>query len=251
MIELQNIQSFQENFFTQILNSLSGIINLWDEILFALLLLIFGWLLGLLIEKGFIKLSEKHWVQNISHRIGFDEILKKADIKNSFGEVLGTFIKGYIITIFLAQSAKVVGITDISDFLEKFLFYIPKLVVAFIIILLGIQIANTTYAIISSGFKLIDSGSGKILAGIFKGIIITFSVLAALVYLEIHPFLVNALFIGFLTMIVIAGGLAFGLGGKQSVEKFLKTVEDDVQEEKGEEIIEEIEEREKTERKKK
>jgi len=149
------------------------------------------------------------------------------EIHNSAGEVLGSFLLGFIFTQFAQFAAEILNITAISEFLDNFLAYIPKLLIAFVIVLLGVKIANTTASIIANGFKLIGSSSGKILAGIFKGIIITFSVLSALVLLEIQPFLVNVLFIGFVTMIVISGGIAFGLGGKETVEKFLREIREE------------------------
>ena len=223
----QEIQAILDSFLSKIEIYFSGILSMWDEVSLALFLLLFGWFFGKFLEKMVVKLSKKEWIQKLSEKTGFDEALQKMEIHNSAGEVLGSFLLGFIFTQFAQFSAEILNITAISEFLDNFLAYIPKLLIAFVIVLLGVKIANTTASIIANGFKLIGSSSGKILAGIFKGIIITFSVLSALVLLEIQPFLVNVLFIGFVTMIVISGGIAFGLGGKETVEKFLREIREE------------------------
>ncbi len=225
MTNTQEIQALTDSFLEKIETYFSGILSMWDEVALALFLLLFGWFFGKFLEKMVVKISTREWVQKISDKSGFNDALKKMDIHNSAGEVLGSFLLGFVFTQFVQFASEILGITAISEFLDDFLAYIPKLLIAFIIVLLGVKIANTTASVISKGFKLIGSASGTILAGIFKGIIITFSVLSALVLLEIQPFLVNVLFVGFVTMIVIAGGIAFGLGGKSTVEKFLKDVQ--------------------------
>lgn len=229
MTNPQEISALTDSFIAKIEEYFSGIWQMWDEVSLALFLLLFGWFFGKFLEKIVVKLSNRAWIARIAEKIGFTEALAKMEVKNSVGEVLGSFLLGFVFTQFVQFAAEILKITAISEFLDDFLHYIPKLLIAFVIVLLGVKIANTTASIIANGFKLIGSASGKILGGIFKGIIITFSVLSALVLLEIQPFLVNVLFIGFVTMIVIAGGIAFGLGGKETVENFLKDIRDDVE----------------------
>jgi predicted RND superfamily exporter protein len=66
--------------------------------------------------------------------------------------------------------------------------------------------------------------------------IIIFSVLAALVQLQVASSLIQILFTGVIAMIAIAGGLAFGLGGRDYAEhvmrRFRETAEADAKKKK-------------------
>ncbi|MFH1535082.1 MAG: hypothetical protein ABIF80_03800, partial [Patescibacteria group bacterium] len=70
--------------------------------------------------------------------------------------------------------------------------------------------------------------TGHFLAGIAKWSIIVFATLAALVQLGIASSLLQILFTGLVAMLAIAGGLAFGLGGRQHAEKVLVNLEKDL-----------------------
>ena len=218
--------NFLQNFTTQLLTQLTpiyeGITDNIGNIALASVLLIVGIAIGWGVEKTFVKMGKNKWVQLFSEKSGFADLLKKADIHTSAVAVIGKFLNGYIVTLFVLSAAKILEITAIEEFLQNFIEYLPKMVVALVIILFGVQVSHTTAALISSGFQLAKSTSGKILALVARGVIITFSILAALVYLEIAPLLVNVLFIGFVSMIAIAGGIAFGMGGIKTVERFLE-----------------------------
>lgn len=215
-----------QNFFTQLTSQITpfyaAIVSNIGDIALAFALLLVGLMLGWGVEKTFVKMGKNKWVKIFSEKSGFADLLKKADINTSAVAIIGKFLNGYLVTLFILTSANILQITAISEFLTSVIAYLPKMVVGLVIVLFGIQVASTTASVIASGFQIAKSASGKILAIVARGIIITFSILAALVYLEIAPLLVNVLFIGFVSMIVIAGGIAFGMGGIKTVEKFLE-----------------------------
>ena len=70
--------------------------------------------------------------------------------------------------------------------------------------------------------------SGEFLAGVAKWSIIVFSLMAALVQLGIAQSLIQVLFTGFVAMLAIAGGLAFGLGGREHAARVLNKLENDL-----------------------
>lgn len=229
---MPTFQEFTANFLSELTPLYEGFSEKFGSILLAIVLLAFGILLGKGVEKVFRKISQNKWIFLLSNKSGFAELLKKAGINTPAVEIIGKFLNGYIITLFVLSASKVLEIVAISEFLQSVLTYIPKIVVALVIVLFGTKVAGTVSSVIGSGFALMESESGKILALVAKGVITTFSILAALVYLEIAPVLINVLFIGFVSMITIAGGLAFGLGGKQTVEKFLEDLRQNKEEKK-------------------
>jgi hypothetical protein len=203
---------------------LSRILENGDKFFFALVLLLFGWWIGHILENGIVRIGGKKFIAQITHKSGFPDLLKRAGIQKPPSLVIGQFVKGYIFTLFVLKASEVLMITPIAEFLQDVIEYIPMVVVALIIVLFGIRVAETTAAIIESGFRIVESRSGKILAIVAKGVIITFTILAALVQLKIATNLVYILFIGFVAMIALAGGLAFGLGGRRVVEEFLEDI---------------------------
>ncbi|MBT4936297.1 hypothetical protein HON22_00095, partial [Candidatus Peregrinibacteria bacterium] len=121
-------------------------------------------------------------------------------------------------------ASKILELSAISEFLDKVISYIPNVVVALFIVLIGFQLASTIGALVESTLNIMDSAAAKVLGLVAKNIIVLFSILAALIQLNIAEDLVTILFIGVVTMTSLAGGLAFGLGAKDFVADLLKNM---------------------------
>jgi len=70
--------------------------------------------------------------------------------------------------------------------------------------------------------------SGDFLGAIAKWAVIIFSVLAALVQLGIAPELIEILFTGIVFMVALAGGLAFGLGGREDARELIQKLREEM-----------------------
>jgi uncharacterized membrane protein len=105
--------------------------------------------------------------------------------------------------------------------LNQFLFYIPNIIVAVIIGFIGIIISNMVAEIVRTSLR---SPSADTLAIIAKSLIIFFVVLVVLNQLGVAQDLIKILFTGIVAMVAIAGGLAFGLGGKDVAEDLLQSL---------------------------
>jgi len=215
------IQEINDTIFASSSNTFVEIFKNWPNILAALIIIAIGWIIMKILNWIIIKTAKKFSFHKISKKSGFTKFLEKAKIKAAPSEVIANFLGGYIFTMFFLAASKVVGLTAISDFLQKVIQYIPNVVVALFIVLIGISIANTTKAVVESTVNILDSGGSKILGIVAKNIIILFSILAALWQLNIAEELVKILFIGIVATVSIAGGLSIGLGAKDLIKDIL------------------------------
>ena len=72
--------------------------------------------------------------------------------------------------------------------------------------------------------------SASTIAGIVKWAILVFGFLIALTHLGIAASLIQTVVIGIIAMVAIAGGLAFGLGGKDMAARTLDKIKQDLTE---------------------
>ena len=193
-------------------------------ILGAIALFLFGWILAEFASRVIIKMSDKIKLEWVAEKVGLQHFLKR--IKSKFGasHVVAKGVKGYLIFLFFIEATKVAQLTQIAEFLTRVINYVPDVIIAIFIMLVGIRIGNTMQILISTSLSFAKSNTANILGLAAKGTVITFAVLAALSELEIAEILVQTLFIGFIAMLTIAGGLAFGLGGKDVVRELLESI---------------------------
>lgn len=208
--------------FSSSTDSLVQIVSFWPNILAAAAVLLFGWLISWLLKKLIVKLGEKLRFGHFAGKIGFDTLLEKANISASPSEVIANFFQAWIITVFLLSSAKILHLDAVSAFLDSVIGFLPNVAVAIFIILFAVRLGDFLGAIVGSTFALSDSHAGKVLSIATKNIVIAFGIMAGLVELHIAAELISIIFTGFIAMLALGGGLAFGLGGKDVVRELLE-----------------------------
>ena len=212
---------------------LASMQNLWfkiigflPQLIGAVIVLVIGILiayaLGRLAEKLF---SYTHIAKYLEKKGTFQEI-KKSWSSFSFANLLGIIVRWFFIIATIIAVVNILQINQLTGFLNSIVFYLPNVLGAVIVLAIGIVVGNIFYGLIEKGFEAtkISKASALILADVAKWAIVIFSLLAALVQLKIGGQLIQILFGGFVTMVALAGGLAFGLGGKDKASKWLDQI---------------------------
>jgi hypothetical protein len=204
-----------------LLSKYNGFIELAPYILGALGVFILGLVLAEIAGWIILRMSKKIRLETISEKLGLKNFLERTGVKKSPSQVIAKSLKAYLIFIFFIEATKIARMTEIANFLATVRGYIPELIIALFIILVGIQIGKTVAVVTETSLSLTRSNTSHALGIAAKSVVITFAVLAALSQLQIAEILIQILFIGFVSMLALAGGLAFGLGGKDVVKELL------------------------------
>jgi len=120
-------------------------------------------------------------------------------------------------------------LTQVNDFLSSVvLSYIPQVIVAVLILLVAAVLADATKKVVVGTAKAAGSASANFFGGIAMWSIWIFAFIIALSQLGIAPDFMRIFFMGVVAMISIAGGLAFGLGGKEAAARFIERLRSDI-----------------------
>ncbi len=207
-----------------------GLLNLLPSMIAALFVLVIGWLAASWLGKLVTKVVEFTKVDDIIDKAGLDKSLADAGIEFNLAKLVGWLVKWFIIVVVLIAVAEILGLDQITNFLETIALYIPNIIIAVVILLVGLVVGNFVDKVVHKAVQAsrLSSAAGA-LSAIAKWAIITFTVLAALTHLKIAQELIQTLFMGLVGMLALAGGLAFGLGGKEAARELIDTIKRDVQ----------------------
>lgn len=188
---------------------------------YGLLVFILGLLLSSIVKQLFISLV---------NFIKLGKLLKNAKIAsektiNVWIEVLAELLKWVTIILFLVPTVEVWGLSRLVTVLNSLLFYLPNVIVAVIIALVGYVVANLSYDIVLNSIRSLQKGFAKTIATAAKSSILVFTGLIVLNQLGVAQDLIRILFTGIVFMLALAGGLAFGLGGKEFAQSLLKDLQ--------------------------
>lgn len=176
----------------------------------GLLILILGLAVAALLRRVLLTLFSFFQLDNLFKRSGLAE---KSEVK-LWEEVLVEVLRWTVVVLFLIPTLEVWGLSRATTVLNQLLFYLPNVVVAVVIGFVGLVFSNLVANLVRQSVKSLGATSANALAVFAKTAIVFFTVLVVLNQLGVAQDLVRILFTGIVGMLAIAGGLAFGLGGK-------------------------------------
>ncbi len=203
--------------------------NLWQGFLGfipllvgAIIVFIIGWFISVGVGKLISEILKKIRFNQIFEKGGWKEALEKAEIKVDASGFIGAICKWVLAIVFLLAAVEILGLVQFADFLVKVLAYLPNVIVAALIFVVAVIIADILEKVVRALVEGVRVGYGQIVGTIVKWSIWIFAILAILIQLKIAPTLLQTLFTGFVALIALAGGIAFGLGGKEVAAELLQ-----------------------------
>jgi len=127
---------------------------------------------------------------------------------------LGQIVNWFLVIAFLLAASDVLGLFALSAFLKDVLFYIPNIVAAVLIMLAAVVLGNVLRKIVQASVMSARLHAANFLGTLTWWAVVIFGLLAALVQLNVAVAVIQTLVTGLIAMLALAGGLAFGLGGK-------------------------------------
>lgn len=184
----------------------------------GLIVLLVGLIVASVLHRVVIEVLNALKAEQLLRRYGVPE----AKGQLSWSNLVAELVRWFVIVLFILPAADIWGLTQVTTILNQVLLYIPKVLVATIIALVGFVFAKLAHDTILASFHGISSDTANTVAKIASWGIIGFVVLAVLDQLGVAPELMRILVTGFVAMIVLAGGIAFGLGGQSVARDILE-----------------------------
>lgn len=191
-----------------------GLANFVPSLIAALVIFVVGLIiatgLGAIIQKVF----ETFKFDSIVKRLGIEPYFERAGLKLRPSWFFGQLVFWFLVIAFLLTASDILGLSAISVFLQSVLFYIPNIIVAALIMVATIVIANFLRGTVTASLKSAKLPAEKFIGSLIWWVVIFFGILATLNQLNVATSIINSIVTGFIAMLALAGGLAFGLGGR-------------------------------------
>lgn len=206
-----------------------GIISFIPKLIIALIIFIAGWIIAVALGRLVSQIIKAFKVDRALQAIGAEATLSKAGFKLDSGAFIGGLVRWFFIVVFLVASVDVLGLKEVNYFLrDVVLLYLPNVIVAALILVVAAFIADVVKRIVVGSAKAAEVPSATMMGGVAKWAIWVFAILAALYQLGIAGVFAQTIFTGFVAMLAIAGGLAFGLGGKDAASQYVERLRKDI-----------------------
>jgi hypothetical protein len=191
----------------------------------ALVILIVGWLIAKAIRGIVNRVLTLIRFDKLADKAGIPDILRKGGLKANACEILSGLVYWLVIIMVLIMVVNALGLPQASGVLESLFAYIPKVIGAIFVLVIGMFLASFVSGIVRTAAGNANLPKPEILAGISRWAIIIFAATISLRELGIAPLLVTTTFNILFGGVCLALALAFGLGGKDAAARYLEKLQ--------------------------
>lgn len=190
------------------------------NILAGVIILLIGIILGSIAKRVVLEIFRIFRIEAYLEKYGVPEAKKEF----TWSAILSEIVRWFVIILFLVPAADIWRLPQIGAILDTFLLYIPNVFVAAIMGLVGMVLARLAHDVVLASVRNITTDGAQAIATAARWAINVFVILAVLNQLGVAQDLIRILFTGFVAMIAIAGGIAFGLGGQDTAKMILDAI---------------------------
>ena len=204
--------------------ALALIVAALPKILAFVLILLVGWFLATLVEKVVAGILRTVHFNNLARRSGFADFVQRLGIETDASGFIGEVVKWFVRLIALVVAFDALGLPAVSDVLRQFLLWLPNLVVAVVMLVIGGLAANALANLVRASTSKAGFSNPNAIAKVAQVAVWAFAIVVAVNQLGIAQTLVNTLFMAVVGAMALAAGLAFGLGGRDTAGEIVRNV---------------------------
>jgi hypothetical protein len=205
--------------------SLAGALNQFlsaiPRLIGFVIVLIVGWLVSSLLARGATALLRAIKFNDLARRSGFADFVHNMGVRQDSSSVLAAIVKWFVRLITLVVAFDLLGLPAVSNVLQQLLLWLPNLVVALVVLVIGGLAAKALAQLVRGATAEGGFSNPDVLATVARVAVWAFAIIVAVNQLDIATNLINTLLVGVVGALALASGLAFGLGGRDRAARLL------------------------------
>ena len=213
---LQPIQDMGDAVLVAITDALRNFLGFLPQLIGALIVLIIGWIVAGIVAGLVERLLKAVGFERAAQGSGISGFIERTGAGGQWtaSKIVAEIVKWFIRLIALQAAASILGMPQLTGIINSILLFLPNLVVALAIVVVGSLIARFVGGLVRGATSEMGFANPNLMGSIARYAIIVFAVIAAVNQLGIAPTVVNTLFIATVGAVAAAFALAFGLGGR-------------------------------------
>ncbi|MDX1615347.1 MAG: mechanosensitive ion channel [Candidatus Promineifilaceae bacterium] len=202
-------------FWTETLSDIvADVVAFVPTLVVALIWLILGWLVARVAQFILSNVLRRLGLDRIAERAGVTPALNEAGLDPSVSYLLARLVYWLVLLVFVLAAAESLGLEGVVETLRALVGYLPSVLAAALILLLGSLIARVVGD--GLGALAVQSGlnGGLVLGQIVRYVLLIFAIILALGQLGIETTLLTTVTIVLITAVALALALALGIGSR-------------------------------------
>ena len=216
------VTEWSDAMFTSMAAAMALLFSAVPKILGFLLIVIAGWFIASLIERGLAAILRTIKFNELAQRAGLSDFVQKMGMNTDAAGMIGLVVKWFVRLIALVVAFDALGLPAVSEVLRQLLLWLPNVIVAMVVLVIGGLAARALSNIVRGAAAEAGLSNSNFLAKTSAIVVWAFALVVAVNQLGIATELVNTLFMAVVGAVALGIGLAFGLGGRETAAEILR-----------------------------
>lgn len=187
----------------------------------VLLLLLVGWWVARSIAFLSNKLLTVVKFDQFAGRFKIDDMLKKANIDISPTSLLSTMLYWIVMLLFIVTATDKLGWTIVSEQISKLISFIPTLLSAFVLFILGSFIAGFIRDILTAATASFGMTTGRLVSSFVFYFLMAIVTLTALNQIGIDTTIITSNVVMFIGAVLLSGSISYGFASREVMSNML------------------------------
>ncbi len=214
---LETVQTWQQVFVTSFQDAFRQIIELAPNVIAMLVVISLGYVVARVVARIVTAISEAIGLQSAAERSGLAQSMKQVGIDRSVSWIVSRIVFWLLMCVFLTAAFNILGLETVSAAMEQVVGYIPRLLVATVVVVIGLLVATFLRGVIATSADRIGVSYAERLANGCYYVLAMMTFIAAFQQLGFQFELLNDLILIAFGALALGSGLALGLGSRDVV----------------------------------
>ena len=190
------------------------VINLLPSVVAMIAVLVIGYVVARLLARAANAVGQRIGLDGAAERSGLSASMTKVGIERGLSAIVSQLVFWMLMCVFVVAAFNLLNLPSLSAATQKLVDYIPKLLAATTVVLIGLLIASFLRGVIATAADRIGISYADRLASGAYYILAMMTFIAAFDQLEIQFALLNQLILIAFGALALGVGLSVGLGGR-------------------------------------
>jgi hypothetical protein len=193
----------------------ASVADMVPRFLVAIVVIILGLIVAKIAERTIKLMFERLKIDALLERAGLVGALRRLGLTGSPGRLLARTVYFLLIILFTQSVCRAVGLDAVADAIGAFFAYMPNLVAAFLVLVLGMIVSQFLGRTVATSAEESGLAYGAMLGRGVSSLVMFMVVIMAISQLRIDTGIIRMVVLVLLSGLAVALALSFGLGTRE------------------------------------
>jgi hypothetical protein len=214
MTEIFDVEGWRQVLMSSVEKLTATVAGFLPNLVGTLVILGVGWLVSRLIAAISERLLRQVGLDRAGARLGISESLQQAGLSAAPSRILGALVFWVLMLTFLLSAVETLGLTAVTATIDRLIGFLPNVIAAGLILVLGMLLARLVRNVVSSGAAAADLAQASRLGSLAQSVMVLVVAVVALEQLGVKTELVVTVITAVVATLGVTIGVAFALGAR-------------------------------------